>query len=438
MNPGTREEKCINLHPNDVTSPMIRANPKALSKGLTLSEVPGEGFTINQQIEPFTPVKLGITTNEFSQCKYSLERGKTFDETATFFGDSMYRKNHTITFSLPSALAEDQVLKLTNGGKYTVYLRCQDGNGNKNNKDYYIKFAIKPGPDLTPPVIEITSIANNAYVPADVNSTPLTVYLNEPATCKWDDIDTDYNSMQNNFACTASQEPGNSQFFGLYTCTTILDGIQNNQANTYYLRCKDQPDNPDESKKNVNTESYVFRLRGTQSLDITSASPTGGVTIYEPSPVLRVTTARGAQGGIAICGYNFIDPSPASAIEFLMTNSTVHEQEFTNITAGNYNVFINCIDVAGNLASTSTQFNVAIDTIAPVIAQLYTEGNILILITNEPTTCEYSTTGSFTFGSGIQMTGLNQDKHEASLDSNIYYVRCRDLFNNIGSYTVYI
>lgn len=438
VNAGTREEKCINLHPNDVTSPIIRADPAALRRGLTLTEVPGEGFTVNQQIEPFTPVTLGITTNEFSQCKYSIDRGKPFDEMTSYFGDSIYRKNHTITFSLPSALAEDSVLRLTNGGRYTAYVRCQDGNGNKNNRDYYIKFAIKPGPDLTPPVIELTSISNNAYVPANVTSTPLVAYLNEPSTCKWDDIDTDYNAMQNSFSCTTNAEPGNSEFYGLYACSTVLDGIQNNQINTYYFKCKDQPNNPDESRRNVNSESYIFRLRGTQPLEITSVIPTGGITLYDPSPILRVTTTRGAQGGIAICGYNFFDPSPLNAIEFLRTNSTVHEQQFTNMTAGNYNVFINCFDAGGNIASTTTQFNVAVDTIAPVIAQLYTEGNILILITNEPTTCEYSTTGSFAFGSGIQMTGLNQERHEASLDSNIYYIKCNDQFNNVGSYTIYI
>ena len=57
---------------------------------------------------------------------------------------------------------------------------------------------------------------------------------------------------------------------------------------------------------------------------------------------------------------------------------------------------------------------------------------------NEVSTCEYSTTGSFAYGTGIRMTGEMTTEHQASLDSNIYYVACIDAFENIGEYIIYI
>lgn len=437
VNPGTKQEKCIDQHPNDVTSPIIRADPTAFSRGITFTEAPGEGFTINQLIEPFTPVSLGIMTNEYSQCKYGLERGKTFEEMPAFFGDNLYAKNHTMKFSLPSELAKEEVLKLTNGGKYTIYARCQDGKGNKNNRDYYIKFGIKPGPDLTPPVIELTSIANNAYVPAYANETLFVAYVNEPSTCKWDFVDTDYDKMQRDFSCTSASDPSSSEYYGLYSCATALTGIRSNNVNTYYFRCRDQP-LAEASKRNTNSDSYIFRLRGTVPLEITSVSPVTGSELFDADALLKVITAKGAQGGNALCGYNFENPEPVNAIDFLRTNSTVHEQPFANLTSGNYNAHINCIDVAGNIASETTSFRVSVDTNLPTLNQLYTEGTLLVIVTSEPTTCEYSTTGAFTYGSGIQMTGTNVEKHEATLDSNIYYITCADSFNNKGSYVVYV
>ena len=227
---------------------------------------------------------------------------------------------------------------------------------------------------------------------------------------------------------------------GLYECSTTLTGLKDRVDNNFYFSCKDQPHlarTANESKRNVNEEGYSYRLIGTVPLEITSVPPQSG-TLYNPSPLVRVITARGAQGGNALCGYNFLDPNPLNAIDFARTNSTVHEQQFTNLTTGNYNMHINCIDLGGNLANSSISFNIQADTQGPRIAQLYVEGTILHIITDEPSTCEYSTTGSFAFGSGTLMTGSNIEEHEATLDSNIYYVTCQDSFNNRASYVVYV
>jgi hypothetical protein len=438
VNPGTEKELCINRHPNDVSSPVITADDGALEDGYTLSEQRGEGYSVSPLVEPFTAVSLGIETNEPAQCKYDVEHSKSFDEMTAFFGDGLYGYNHSILFSVPGEFAEnEEILKLTNGGQFTVYIRCQDGSGNANDRDYYIKFAVKKGPDLTPPVIEVTGISNGAYISSGVNETYFTMYVNEPSTCKWDDLDTSFDAMLHDFSCSTQSMPTSSLYYGLYDCSTVLDGIQPNKENVYYFRCKDQPTKL-ESERNVNEQSYIFRLRGTVPLMITSVSPEPGTQFFIPSPELRVITSKGAQSGNAVCGYSFIDNEPSNAIEFFNTNSTVHTQVFANLTAGDYNVFITCIDIAGNIAQDETSFSVAVDTGGPKIAQLYTETNLLILVTDELSTCEYSATGFFTYGGGIQMTGVETTEHQTSLDNDVYYVVCQDIFGNEGRYTIFV
>lgn len=438
VNPGTTKELCINAHPNDVSPPIIKAALDVLQPGFTLTESADQGYSVSPLIEPFTAVTLGIKTNEPAQCKYSLNAGTNFDQMTQFFGEGLYDYNSTVTFSLPSQLAKDpQVLQLTNGGQYTLYIRCQDGNGNKNEKDYYIKFGIRKGPDLTAPVIELTSITNDAFIPATVNTTQLTIYVNEPSECRWSDIDDDFGNMQHTFSCSTQQQPTSSLYYGLFDCTTILDNIEQNKINTWYFKCKDQPGAP-EADRNVNEESFIFRLRGTLPLDITSVLPQTGSQLFDPSPTLSVVTSRGAEAGVAVCGYNFETNEPGQTITFVRTNATVHEQPFTNLTSGQYTAYISCFDVAYNLAQAQTTFTLSVDAGAPQVAQIYTQGTILIVVMNEVSTCEYSTTGAFTYGTGVQMTGVNTEEHQASLDSQIYYITCEDRFGNRGSFTIYV
>ena len=116
----------------------------------------------------------------------------------------------------------------------------------------------------------------------------------------------------------------------------------------------------------------------------------------------------------------------------------MHTQVFANMTSGTYTAYISCVDVAGNLAQDKTTFTVSADTGAPLIAQVYTEGSLLILVMNEASTCEYSTTGFFNYGSGVQMPNPDSTMHEASLDSDVYYVICKDSVGNQGQYTIFV
>ena len=444
VNEGSLDEKCISSDVNDVNPPYVTVNKEdivwltdSVDNINDITEIVGRGFEITQEIAPFTAVTLVVDTNEFAQCKYDVDHSMPYEEMTQYFGTSSYVKNHNLTFSLPGVLAEPQALQLTNGGEYQIYVKCQDGNGNANEADYYAKFSIQKGPDFTPPVIELTSIANGAYAPAGINATAFSVYVNEPSDCKWDDTNVAYEDMYNDFFCDDSILPTTSLYYGLYECTTVLTGIEDQRENKYYFRCKDQP-NAQESDRNRNMESYEFSLKGTTELKITSVFPDDEELKFS-SPVLKIVTSGGAFGnGNSVCGYNFDDPDYESSIEFLNTNNSVHEQPLFNLSAGEYDIYINCADIAGNKANETAEFSIIVDTYPPQLLQVYTSPGILHIEMDEASTCEYDVSSSFLYGSGIQMTGVMTTGHTASIEGDTFHIMCSDSFGNIGSYEVYL
>jgi len=433
INTGTSNEKCVNVAPNDVTSPIIAPWKEAITSGYQdIEQITNErgekGYRITQLIKPFTPIALGIKTNEPAQCKYGLNHSIRYDKMQdTYFGDSLYDYNHTLTFSLPSELTQDQVLRLTNGGIFNLYIRCKDASGNANERDYFIRFQIDKSPDLTPPVIEATSILNNAFIPYGINSTQLSIYVNEPANCKWDKKDTEYEIMNNTLQCATTSSQVSVINYGTYECRTTIDGIKSPQTD-YFFRCKDKPSAP-EKERNVNSESYRFTLRATEKpLKLTSIEPSG--TLYDANPIIRVVTEGGSSNGAAVCAYSNQNVQFNNMILFLETNGTIHRQPF-NLTTGNYQYFVKCQDIAGNELSANTTFTIAVDTTPPRIMQLYKDvgASILHITLDEDSTCEFSAVDRFRFGDGTPMTGTGKD-HELSISANKHFILCRDVFNN--------
>ena len=430
INAGTSEEKCFNMHPNDVNSPVISSWEDILPVGFTLTEITAEGnkgYKINEKLKAFQSITIGIKTDEPSQCKFGSEHSVGYDQKTAFFGDQLYKYEHEITFMLPSDVTTEEALKLTNGGLYNIYIRCKDASGNKNSRDYFIRFSIEPSPDLTAPVIERTSVENGAFAPNGVNETFFSIYTNEPADCRWNPNDTEFDLMDHNFVCADSGFSLSSIYYGLYECKTTLD-ISTEGATDYYFKCKDR-------KGNENTESYTFTLRSTDPLNIDSAGPSG--TFYTSDVELKVITSGGAQSGEARCGYSDSDVSYLSMIEFYETNSTIHSQPLV-LDKGSYNYFITCLDIAGNEASTNVAFDVDIDLDASKIVYIYSEGSVLHLELDEISNCQYSTNNTIYYGSGIQMTGTDSLVHELTIANPVYYISCVDVYENEVDFIVYI
>lgn len=437
INEGTDEEKCVSLHPNDVVSPEISPLDEVFVE-FTYTERTEEGnkgIDINEEIPPFKEIEIGIETNEPAQCKFSETPATEFESMTRYFGESLYLYEHKATLSLPSELTEDEYIELT-GGQHILYVRCQDANGNVNNRDYFIRFTIDTSPDLTPPEIKFTSLGEQQYIAEDVNELPYSLYMSEPSECRWSNLDTDYELMSNQLVCSSSAFSTSSIYHGTYLCSSTLTNVSSLDVNNYYFRCKDQPGN-EIVDSNVNKESFLFTTKATEALVMDEVGPTG--TQYSSSVSLTAETSEGAENGKAICGYADLEDVPVTEmIAFVNTNSSKHSQPL-QLPLGSYTYYIGCVDSAGNTVYNETTFDVQVDEQAPSLVQIYADTvfQVLHLDFNEASTCEYND-ADFNYGEGSPMTGTNVTAHEASLTQQIYYVRCIDLYNNEGLYKVYL
>jgi len=452
LNAGTGNEACVNIHPHDVTSPVIYPWTEELLDGHQYSNVktrpPSTGMTIiNTEsedgcIKAYTPLRFGILTRdgagvpEPAVCKIDYNN-TVFDNMRFYFGESnLYLYNHTQTLSLPGiAEANANSPELRHDGEFTLYVKCQDGNGNTNDDAFAIRFCVDKEPDTTPPLVQKTSfIGQNNYVSNDAESSLAQFYINEPADCRWSKEDEDYTEMENQMICEHNTENFNPDL--TYTCTTTLTGIQKGE-NDFYVRCIDQPElagTDEENKRNTNTQSFPLTLTRTQELEITYAGPNGTIKgSAEPVNVyLNVETAQGAENGKASCYYSSSLTNNQETV-FSTTGENIHSQ-LQGLSEGSYDYDIVCRDLGGNEDTASLDFDVKVDSSSADIVRVFNSGGKLEIITSEDSTCRYSLTDcSFDLskGDGIDMPVANTTQHETDWQTDkTYYIKCVDKYGN--------
>ncbi len=438
LNPGTDEELCSWVNRNDAEAPEIRPYKDALSEEFeyvsdTSISPPDRGVKIQQIgegcIPAYEPLSFGVSLNEPATCKIDVERKDNYEDMSYYVGSSSTAKyNHTHVMTLPSTEAIGTIIQ--EGTNMSLFVRCEDANGNSNEAEYIFNFCVEKGEDFTPPLVVETSIPDNSYVAYNIGSTSLTAYVNEPATCKWDFTDKRYDLMNTTFSCSNNFEIKNVQT--VYPCATTITGIKDRTKNNYYIRCND-------TSGNENKESYKLALIGTQPLYIDFAKP-NGTTIKEaksPIPVtLEVKTSSGADDGKAFCYYKPLD-SLTGYVQFLynpVERTYQHTQELS-LGEGIYDYSIKCIDDGGNEVYRNISFDVAIDTSSPVVIRAYREEGYLKLITDESGECVYNNDEDigckYEFDDGISMQTVDKDEQFVEWDSQkTYYIKCKDEFDN--------
>ncbi|MDP4039907.1 MAG: hypothetical protein Q8P57_05005 [Candidatus Pacearchaeota archaeon] len=444
VNSGTTEEKCAWVNPNDASPPTITPWQEPLTEKHKYTNhdtrPPSLGAKIvredvsNGCLQAFTPLSFGITTNEPAQCKIDIVHKDTLDEMSFFFGKSnFYLYNHTQVMSLPSPDAiNSEAPELQNDGRYNLFVRCRDKNGNENVGEFDFQFCVDPSPDTTPPIIVDTSIKSGSYISYNSGETPMEIYVNEPSECKWSVQDKAYEEMEQEMQCATKLTEINAR--ELYTCSTTLTGIVDRQENNYYFRCKDQPKKPD-NERNVNVGSYNLNLLGSQPLSILSVAPnetiTGSTEVVEIE--LYVKTDDGAKEGEAVC--YFSDSGEEGSYVAMFDSGGFEHRQVLTLISGDYNYFFRCIDAGGNSAEDSTSFNVFVDVTEPMVARAYHFLDTLKIVTNEPAECTYSLNScNFNIDEGIKMIhnpATEKTTSYAEWKPNIvYYIKCADEFGN--------
>ena len=470
VNDETQYETCIEVNPGDSAPPVItpatEIDGEPVFKDNKFKYVSsaagarivydGEGAGVAGCVPAFTPIKFALTTNEHAHCRISLEQKTgTAAEVFDAMQDNMNEQNlNTIyhTLQLPSSITankesfESGGYVLNNGGKYKFYIRCKDRRGNINSQDYEVQFCVQMGPDTTPPEIVGTNPAKDSFIPFNVSTIEnFQVYTNEPADCKWDIKEVNYNYMSYEFdKCSQNI---NEYLVGFdYGCQTNLTGFKNGIENKYYVACKDHP----EFKGNITKESkrnpsrpYEIILKGTNRLIIQGVrinERANGTTIVgreETAKVdISVTTVGGAEEGKSRCLYSENQAIPSYSLfsndrsrEYLNTNF----EEF-HMPQGFYEYLIKCYDVAENSATTLINFTVEVDLLSPMVVRAFKDDNSgsLKIITDENARCVYSTTScTYDMEEGNELSTENGKEHYTSWNSEIdLYVKCIDDYNN--------
>ncbi len=441
VNKGTKLEQCVYKSVNDAKSPMITPWKDVLSPNelnyITDTSVrpPAIGVKITSKniangcLPAYTPLKFGITTDEPSQCKIDFNATTLYTDMQYYLGESnYYAYNHTQKMRLPAPDASSEVASpiIRNDGSTTMYIRCQDANGNYNVDAYAVSFCVDKGPDTTPPIIEEFSIPSGNFVQYKKDSIPIDAYVNEPAQCKWSVQSKTYETMENTMTCLSESYEVNADL--VYPCKGNVTGVKDRADNTYYFRCKD-------AAGNVNVASKELVLKGSQPLDIFSSEPNG--TISGSTDIvkvdLKISTTNGAEDGKAVCAF-----SPAGQKDFVKmfeTGAIEHKQTLT-LPSGNYNFSLKCIDSGGNIAQTSASFVIKVDKQSPKVTRAYRfNTEAMRIVTDEDAECVYSlTTCNYKFNEGIAMIHSPIEKLDSHLaewkDNAIYHVKCSDAYDN--------
>jgi len=453
VNKGQKNQKCIWKNPMDTNSPTIEM--KSVTKGYkfvpdTTIRPPATGVQIlkNQGacVKAFTPLEFLFMTNEPSQCKidynltaYSADAKTGIYDNMGYYvgGDSSFEYNHTETLSLPGPDAINHAANLSgveimNDGTYTLYIRCEDANGNFNVNPFSVRFCVDKGPDTTPPEILNYSIPNNSPIQFNRTSITLEIYVNEPADCKWSHEDRgNYDLMEYNMSCSNNIWEMNNQ--ETYTCRTNLTGIKSDYDNAFYFRCLDKPGYP-RNDRNPNTVSYQYILIGTRPLNIISFKPGIGDSVTGATdriPVnVTINTDNGYNNGEALCYYSTTG-NEKDYIEFSDTGNSYHTQR-QDLIPGNYSYYFKCVDLGGNAAYNSTNFTVVSDMNMPSVIRVVKENGELRITTDKESDCGYSNKDcNFDVDSGIKLSTLDGVTHYSdwSTDKN-YYIRCKDNNDN--------
>jgi hypothetical protein len=363
-------------------------------------------------------IKVNIT-NEPAQCVYAENEDPNFGSPQFFLPSQEYLTYHEVTVSYQSEEEQDKFMDLR-------YL-CKDEAGNEMLSPGHIYFKVKSlltGETSLPELIN-TLPENNAMINAAWDKLELTVYLNEPAFCRWtippDKIYSDM-PIENQFNATDGMgDP--LMFFGRVNIT-----IQPNMQNTILLRCND-------SYGNVNPISFTLNFYPAPPLFITEIDPKDGQVIghckgnQQEKKLIKVKTAGGINSGVSACSWK---NSSGRWIKFTDTNSNVHSTEIPIITGTNI-LSVRCTDSASWTTNTTT-FSTVDDLEAPKIIRINGGGQLTIK-TNEEATCAFNLLASCLFNASEELRSVpfsTGDKltHTTAWKSDPWYVKCYDKCGN--------
>ena len=199
--------------------------------------------------------------------------------------------------------------------------------------------------------------------------------------------------------------------------------------------------------RNKNSQSYIISYKRTASnLKIDSMRPDNETLIFgnEPASVkLEVSTSGGIDGS-STCKYAIAADYLVLTGDAFIPPGVKDHSVVLQLFGGEHDLFVQCVDDAGNMAEKLGKFNVHIDIQPPIVTRVYDQSGSLVVITNENSECAF-TVGTesrvnrgnkcnFDFDDGnITLMSGNQLTHSTSFDSTLtHYIKCKDTYGNLA------
>ncbi|MBT7474392.1 hypothetical protein HN706_00395, partial [Candidatus Woesearchaeota archaeon] len=216
---------------------------------------------------------------------------------------------------------------------------------------------------------------------------------------------------------------------------------ENGTIYPYTFGCKDSYGNPV-------LMDYAFSVYPGFDMNITY--PTEGLQIYDSTPEINISSEVDAY-----CRYkidnaeNWTRMNAGVGMPFV--NNEIEDPLSASVAGIQHRLDVKCIDLGNDVVEKTVNFFVMSDAAAPLITRVYTRGIMgssgrLHIELNEEAECRYSSEDS-SFEDSTLMNAVPptlvlgerilSDHQTATWDSFKYYIKCRDEWDNEGSYTIY-
>ncbi len=255
---------------------------------------------------------------------YRITTGTDLTQSLDPMADTLLTSIAALEGKLPyyQELARTLGAKFDSGG-YFLFVECTDRQGNKNQESLFIELSIDTsGNDTQAPVIVAQNPLNHARVAQNKDHMPIILYVDEPATCRFDTKDDTYENMKRELTCPSSAYALSPVAGGSYPCKATIPTDAN--STTLYVRCIDHP---------VKTEHYELQILKTQNESVMGLNASRYANVSNHT--IAVASSLTKKPNDVIFAVNTTNVTVMWYVETLQSCTLYHANSSVNITLCN-------------------------------------------------------------------------------------------------------
>lgn len=162
-------------------------------------------------------------------------------------------------------------------GGYYIFVECTDKAGNINKDEFFVQFEIDSDyVDNDSPKIVYALPQNNSMISKTENKVEVSLYVDEPAECRYSDEDKEFGSMEKSFFCQTGYHISPVEG-GTYECTAAVD---RSIYSRIFVRCMDRPFETDNFELKL-VKGNETRIMGIEKLNHSNISASTYIEMNE-------------------------------------------------------------------------------------------------------------------------------------------------------------